>query len=71
MSKITFVFSGHLITEHVLLKVRDRVSRIIDRGCYEVYCSQEAHTHDGDNFTRTDACLYFIRGVLSEIFSKV
>lgn len=70
MSKIFFVFADHLVTGRVFLILRCRISRIIDRGYYEVYCSQEAHAHYGDKFTRTDACWYFIHGVLSEIFSK-
>ena len=47
-----------------------KMAQIIDRGHYNVACVQEAHAHYGDKFTRTDACLYFIRGALSEIFNK-
>ncbi len=65
-----FVFASHLVTGRVFLKLRHRISRVIDRGYYEVSCSQEAHAHYGDNFTRADACRYFIHGVLSEVFTK-
>ena len=47
-----------------------RIVRVIDRGHYNVACAQEAHAHYGDKFTRTDARVYFIRGVLAEIFQK-
>ncbi|ELE9247877.1 hypothetical protein [Enterobacter asburiae] len=47
-----------------------KMARIIDRGHYNVACAQEAHAHYGNKFTRTDACLYFIRGALSAIFQK-
>ncbi|HHA1672080.1 TPA: hypothetical protein ACOEF8_004121 [Enterobacter roggenkampii] len=47
-----------------------KMARIIDRGHYNVACAQEAHAHYGNKFTRTDACLYFIRGAMSEIFQK-
>ncbi|EBX8239619.1 hypothetical protein DT210_14715 [Salmonella enterica subsp. enterica] len=47
-----------------------KMARIIDRGHYNLACAQEAHTHYGDKFTRTDTCWYFIRGVLTAIFNK-
>lgn len=48
----------------------ERIARIIDRGHYNVACAQEAHEHYGDKYARTDACVYFIRGALSEMFKK-
>ncbi len=47
-----------------------QMARIIDRGHYNAACAQEAHAHYGNKFTRTDTCLYFIRGALSEIIKK-
>ncbi|EEH8381981.1 hypothetical protein G3142_003977 [Salmonella enterica subsp. enterica serovar Montevideo] len=47
------------------------LARIIDRAHYHVACSQEAHAHYGFRFTRTDTCMYFIRGVLEAIVRKV
>ena len=70
MSKSIFVSGEDLVIGRVFLGWKERISRIIDRGYYEVACSQEAHAHYGDKFTRTDACLYFIRGALSETFRK-
>ncbi|EDU1414769.1 hypothetical protein [Morganella morganii] len=70
MSKSIFVSGEDLVIDRVFLGWKERISRIIDRGHYEVACSQEAHAHYGDKFTRTDACLYFIRGALSETFRK-
>lgn len=70
MSKSIFVSGEDLVIGRVFLEWKERISRIIDRGHYEVACSQEAHAHYGDKFTRTDACLYFIRGALSETFRK-
>lgn len=71
MSENIFVFADHLVTGSAFFKLRDRISLIIDRGFYEVYCAHEAHAHYGDKFNSTDVCLYFIHGALSEIFSKV
>ncbi|HBC5673671.1 TPA: hypothetical protein KEV01_003852 [Citrobacter koseri] len=71
MSKNLFVFSDHLVTGRAFFKLKVRIARIIDRGYYEVSCSQKAHAHYGDKFIRADACLYFIHGALSEIFSKI
>lgn len=51
-------------------KLGEKIARIIDRGHYNMACSQEAHAHYGEKFTRTDAFLCFIRSVLSEIFKK-
>lgn len=48
----------------------ERIARIIDSGHHNVACAQEAHEHYGDKYTRTDACVYFIRGALSEMFKK-
>ncbi|WP_395306062.1 hypothetical protein [Enterobacter sp. ECC-019] len=47
-----------------------KMARIIDRGHYNAACAQEDHAHYRNKFTRTDACLYFIRGALSEITNK-
>ncbi|MII54637.1 hypothetical protein TW98_24295 [Salmonella enterica subsp. enterica] len=47
------------------------LARIIDRAHYHLACSQEAHAHYGFRFTRTDACVYFIRGALEAIVRKV
>jgi hypothetical protein len=47
-----------------------KIARIIDRGHENAAMSQEAHAHYGDKFTRTDAYVYFIRGVLTAIFQK-
>lgn len=47
------------------------LARIIDRAHYHVACSQEAHAHYGFRFTRTDTCMYFIRGALEAIVRKV
>ncbi|MBJ9325008.1 hypothetical protein ACNJNU_26450 [Citrobacter freundii] len=47
-----------------------KIAWIIDRAHYNVASAQEAHAHYADTFTRTDACLYFIRGALSAIFHK-
>jgi hypothetical protein len=71
MIKNLFAYADHLVNGHVFFKLRDRTSRIIDRGYYEVACSQEAHAHYADKFTRIDACLYFIHGALCEIFRKL
>lgn len=70
MSKSIFVSGEDLVIGRVFLGWKESILRIIDRGHYEVACSQEAHAHYGDKFTRTDACLYFIRGALSETFRK-
>ena len=51
-------------------KMGGKIARIIERGHYNVACAQEAHAHYGDKYTRNDACVYFIRGVLTEIFQK-
>lgn len=51
-------------------KFGKKIARIIDRGHYNMVCSQDAHAHYGEKFTRTDAFLCFIRSVLSEIFKK-
>jgi hypothetical protein len=48
----------------------EKIARIIDRGHENAAMSQEAHAHYGDKFTRTDAYVYFIRGVLTAIFQK-
>ena len=48
----------------------NRIAWIMDRAHYNVACAQEAHAHYGDKFSRTDTCLYFIRGALSEMFQK-
>ncbi|MBK0096678.1 hypothetical protein IBT49_11875 [Erwinia sp. S63] len=66
-----FVFANDLVIGRVFLKLRHRIAIIIDRGDYEVACSQEAHAHYGDKFTQTDAFLYFIYGALSEIFNEI
>ncbi|EAB2795974.1 hypothetical protein PQY04_001572 [Salmonella enterica] len=47
------------------------LARIIDRAHYNVACAQEAHAHYGFRFTRTDTCVYFIRGALEAIVRKV
>ncbi|EAA8757264.1 hypothetical protein DU216_23335 [Salmonella enterica subsp. enterica serovar Sandiego] len=47
------------------------LARIIDRAHYHVACAQEAHAHYGARFTRTDTCVYFIRGALEAIVRKV
>lgn len=47
------------------------LARIIDRAHYHLACSQEAHAHYGFRFTRTDACVYFIRDALEAIVRKV
>ncbi|EBS5021872.1 hypothetical protein DQ797_07465 [Salmonella enterica subsp. enterica serovar Hvittingfoss] len=52
-------------------KGQKALTRIIDRAHYHVACSQEAHAHYGFRFTRTDACVYFIRGALEAIVRKV
>jgi hypothetical protein len=51
-------------------KMGEKIARIIDRGHENAAMSQEAHAHYGDKFTRTDAYVYFIRGVLTAIFQK-
>ena len=66
-----FVFANNLVIGRVFLKLRNRIALIIDRGDYEVACSQEAHAHYVDKFTQTDAFLYFIYGALSEIFNEI
>ncbi|EAN2420120.1 hypothetical protein C3432_25790 [Citrobacter amalonaticus] len=50
---------------------RKTLTRIIDSAHYNVACEQEAHAHYGFRFTRTDACVYFIRGALEAIVRKV
>lgn len=45
MSKNLFVFADHLVTGRAFFKLKDRIARIIDRGYYEVSCSQEAHVY--------------------------
>ena len=50
---------------------RKTLTRIIDRAHYNVACAQEAHAHYGFRFTRTDTCVYFIRGTLEAIVRKV
>ncbi|WP_456201312.1 hypothetical protein [Enterobacter dykesii] len=51
-------------------KIYGKIARIIGRGYYNMFCLKQVHEHYGDKFTRTDACLYFIRGALSEITKK-
>ena len=45
---------------------RKTLARITDRAHYNV-----AHAHYGFRFTRTDTCVYFIRGALEAIVRKV
>ena len=71
MSEKVFVFANNLVVGRVFLKLRHRIALIIDRGDYEVACSQEAHAHYGDKFTQTDVFLYFIHGALYEIFNEI
>lgn len=52
-------------------KGQKALARIIDRAHYNVACAQEAHAHYGFRFTRTDTCMYFIRGALEAIVRKV
>ncbi|HAF2546770.1 TPA: hypothetical protein G9F23_002661 [Salmonella enterica] len=47
------------------------LARINDRAHYHVACAQEAHAHYDARFTRTDTCVYFIRGALEAIVRKV
>lgn len=47
------------------------LARINDRAHYHVACAQEAHAHYDARFTRTDTCVYFIRGTLEAIVRKV
>ena len=48
-----------------------KIARITERGHFHVACSVEAHAHYGENFTRADACLYFIRGAWSALRNKL
>ena len=47
------------------------VRHLIDRGHYNVACAQEAHAHDGENFTRRDAYSYFVRGTGEALISVI
>lgn len=71
MIKRGFISGEVSIICRVLLGFKVNISRIINRGHYEVACSQEAYAHYGDRFTRTDAFLYFTQGALYETFRIV
>ncbi|MET5489570.1 hypothetical protein WH816_04100 [Klebsiella variicola] len=66
MINVAFISGENSLIKRVPLGFKERISHIIDRGHYEVACSQEAHAHYGNTFTRTDACLYFTHGALFE-----
>mgnify|MGYP004721888059 CR=1 FL=1 len=51
----------------ILLKIRDSTAIIPDHGYYEVICSQEAHMHYGEDYTRYDDFLNILHGALSAL----
>lgn len=48
-----------------------KIARLIDTAQYHVACTEEAHVHYGEWFTRMDACWYYTRGMLTELLIKI
>ncbi len=57
-------------TMRFLLKLSDRATFILEKGYYEIACSQEAHMYYGEEYTLHHAFLNFFHGALSAFFNK-